>query len=429
MGGVTAGSGPGQEVPDEVLLARAYLSRVAEPACIPVWDLVRRTGPVVAAASIRAGDVPPAVAAATEARRASTDPASDLDAAGRHGMRLVVPESAEWPHFALAALEQAALRRVAGYRSGVERQREGGEPIPPLALWVKGAGDLSQAGIRAVAIVGSRAATPYGEHVAAELSYGLAARAVAVVSGGAHGIDAAAHRAALAAEGETAIVSAGGLDRPYPAGNAQLYERVAELGLLVSESPPGAAPQRHRFLTRNRLIASFAVGTVVVEAASRSGALSTARHCQLLGRTLMVVPGPVTSAMSAGCHALLRRDPAGAVLVSSVEQVLEVVGAVGEGLETVTSAAAGRAGPGTCEGLSRDDPRAVLDRLDPLARQVFDAIPVRRPAREDEIARRGGMSPLEVVRALPVLLAVELIESTDEGFRLAAGFRRRSGPG
>jgi DNA processing protein len=407
-------------VSDEVLLARAFLCRVAEPACVPLWDFVRREGPVAAAAAIRSGDVPNEVAAATAARRASADPGADLDAGLRHGMRFVVPESPEWPHFALAALEAAVLRLLRSYRAGTQRGRDGGEPVPPLALWVKGPGDLPAAAVRGAAIVGSRAATAYGEHVTAELSYGLATRGFDIVSGGAYGIDAAAHRAALSAEGQTILVSAGGLDRPYPPGNAALHERVAETGLLVTESPPGAAPHRHRFLTRNRLIASLATGTVVVEAATRSGALNTARHCQLLGRTLMAVPGPVTSPMSAGCHALLRdAGAARAVLVASLEHVLEAIGTAGEGID------------GSASGVTAAAPdqlRQRIDLLDARARRVFDGLPVRRPAREDELARRVGLPVVEVIRALPALQLAGLVESTDEGFRLAAAFRKRSQP-
>jgi DNA processing protein len=407
-------------VGEEVLLARAFLCRVAEPACVPLWDFVRREGPVAAAAAIRRGDVPGDVAAATAARRESTDPAADLEAGLRHGMRLVVPESAEWPHFALAALDTAGRRLLPSYRADTERRRDGGDPVPPLALWVKGPGDLAAAAVRGAAIVGSRAATSYGEHVTAELSYGLAARGFDIVSGGAYGIDAVAHRAALSAEGQTIMVSAGGLDRPYPPGNAALHERVAESGLLVSESPPGAAPHRRRFLTRNRLIASLATGTVVVEAAKRSGALNTARHCQLLGRTLMAVPGPVTSPMSAGCHVLLRGDNAErVVLVACVEHVLEAIGTAGEGIDPAAS----------------DDPagasdqlRQRIDLLDSRARQVFDGLPVRQVAREDELARRVGLPVVEVIRALPALRLAGLVESTEEGFRLAAAFRKRSRP-
>jgi DNA processing protein len=405
-------------VADGVLLARAYLSRVAEPGCIPVWDLVRTAGPVDAAAAIRRGAVPGDVVQATSARRDSVDPEADLDAADRHGLRLIVPESQEWPHFAIAALEATGLRRLATYRSGVERHREGGEPIPPLALWVKGPGDLPQAGVRGVAMVGSRAATTYGRHVASDLSYALGGRGFDVVSGGAFGIDAAAHQGALSADGQSILVSAGGLDRPYPPSNAALFDAVAESGLLVSESPPGAAPQRHRFLTRNRLIAALSTGTVVIEAAARSGALNTARHCQLLGRTLMAVPGPITSSMSAGCHVLLRREGDDrALLVASVDDVLEAIGSAGEGLYR----------PARSDSrVVADDLRPRIDRLDPRSRRVFDAVPVRRPAREDELARRSGLPVVDVIRSLPALRLAGLVESTDEGFRLDAAFRRRS---
>lgn len=405
-------------VSDEVLLARAYLCRVAEPACVPLWDFVRREGPVAAAAAVRSGDVPKEVAGATAARRASGDAEADLDAGLRHGMRLVVPESPEWPHFAFAALDAAALRLVASYGAGTGRRRDGGDPVPPLALWVKGPGDLVAAAVRGAAIVGARAATAYGEHVTAELAYGLASRGFDIVSGGAYGIDAAAHRAALSADGQTILVSAGGLDRPYPPGNATLHEHVAETGLLISESPPGAAPHWHRFLTRNRLIAALATGTLVVEAATRSGALNTARHCLLLGRTLMVVPGPVTSPMSAGCHALLRGDSAQrAVLVVSVEHVLEAIGTAGEGIDgsAPDDAAA-----------TPDQLRQCIDLLDSRARRVFDGVPVRQPAREDELARRTGLPVVDVIRALPALRLAGLVESTDEGFRLAAAFRKRA---
>ena len=283
-----------------MILARAFLSRITEPASIPVWDWVRRHGPVAAAESIQAGDVPPDVAHATAARRTAVRADDDLAAAERHGIRLVVPEGPEWPHFAFSSLEAVALTRLAAYRAGERTHRPGGELIPPLALWARGSGDLSHAAVRAVAIVGSRSASSYGEHVTAELAFGLARQDVVVVSGGAFGIDATAHRSALAAEGSTTIVSAGGIDRPYPSSNAMLFERAEVGGLVVSESPPGSAPHRHRFLTRNRLIAALSTGTVVTEAAARSGALNTAAHCIRLGRPLMAVPGPVTSAMSVG---------------------------------------------------------------------------------------------------------------------------------
>lgn len=413
MGGLSTrrgGAPSAGAVADDLLLARAYLSRVAEPASVPVWALVHDLGPVAAAAAIRDGTAPERVLRATEPRRGRIDPHADLEAAERHGIRLVVPESAEWPHFALAALENTGLARRRRFDRGETAVAEAGEPMPPLALWVSGSGDLASVGVRSVGIVGARAATGYGEHVTADLAYGLARRGLAVVSGGAYGIDAVAHRSALAAEGHTVLVSAGGLDRPYPPGNATLFARIAEAGLLVSESPPGCAPQRHRFLTRNRLIAALATGTVVVEAAVRSGAGNTAGHCFAQGRPVMAVPGPVTSPMSAGCHALLRREPEPALLVTSVADVLTVVGGVGEVVEAAPVEAA-------------QDVRAELDALDPLARRVFDGLPARRPAGPDEIAQRSGVSPLEVIRALPVLDLARLVEASDAGYRIAARLR------
>lgn len=400
------------EVSMEVLLARAYLSRVSEPANIAMWMLVERLGPVAAVAALRDGSAGPEALRAAAARRDVTDPLDDLEAADRCGVRLIVPESAQWPHFAFAALERTGQIRAAEYAAGRRAHSESGEPMPPLALWVRGPADLASVGVRSVGIVGSRAATTYGEQVTSELAYGLAQRGVSVVSGGAHGIDAAAHRAALAADGTTVLVSAGGLDRPYPPGNASLFGRVAESGLLVSESPPGCAPQRRRFLTRNRLIAALSTGTVVVEAAKRSGAANTAKHALTLQRPLMAVPGPVTSLMSTGCHELIRREQA--QLVGTIEDVLSVVGGIGEGIEVPDSD-----DPRLPEG----DVRAELDRLDATARHVFDGLFARRFAQPDELAARSGVSPLDVIRALPTLELAGLVETSEAGYRIAKRLR------
>ena len=414
-------------VAPEILLARAYLSRVAEPANVAMWALVRSLGPVAAAAAIRDGSAPRAVLDATEARRGSVDPYADLDAAQRCGARLVVPESVDWPHFGLAALECTGAAILAADARGLSRRRaDAGEPIPPLALWVRGAGELQSVGVRAAGFVGSRAATPYGEQIAAELAYGVARRGVVVVSGGAHGIDAAAHRAALSADGQTVLISAGGLDRPYPSGNAGLYERVADAGLLISESPPGCAPQRHRFLSRNRLIAALSTATVVVEAAHRSGAANTAAHCVTLGRPVMAVPGPVTSPMSAGCHALIRREHAPALLVSCVDDVLAVVGQIGDGLARADAAGRDPGKAATSEPSSSDAVRTVLDALDATSRRVFDGLTARRYARPEEIALRCGATTLDVIRSLPALDLAGLLESSDGGYRIAARVRTRS---
>ncbi len=406
-------------VPDDVLRARAYLSRVGEPAHPAVWRFVADAGPVEAAERIRGGRVPAAVAAATESRR-DGDPDADLEAAERHAIRLVVPESDEWPHFAFAALQQAAARDEPLHPSPSDLARRDGPPrsgggalVPPLAMWARGGADLTTLGFRSVGIVGARACTAYGDHVTRDLAYGLARADVVIVSGGAYGIDAAAHRAALTGGGTTVLVSAGGLDRPYPPSHAALFEKVAASGLLLSESPPGCAPQRHRFLTRNRLIAALSTGVLIVEAALRSGAANTASHAAALGRPVLAVPGPITSPMSAGCHRLLRLQPAPAVLVTCVDDVLAVIGSPGEGLSE----------PGL--GSPAADLRDELDQLDVTARRVFDGLPVRRFAGPDEIAARSGVAALAVLRTLPVLDLAGLLETGDGGYRIAARVRRR----
>ncbi len=395
-------------VSDEILFARAFLNRIAEPASIPLWLAVRRNGPVETAQAIRAGEAAGLVSEATAARVEHVDPYADLEAAQRRGVRLVVPESDEWPHFAFSALESAGGRRAERFANGERTQSESGELIPPLALWVKGTVDLAVVGVRSVAIVGARAATEYGERLARELAAGSSEHGITVVSGGAYGIDAAAHRGALAVGGETVLVSAGGLDKPYPPGNAGLFEQVAESGLLVSESPPGCDPRRRRFLTRNRLIAALGTGTVVVEAAHRSGALNTARHCCELGRPLMAVPGPVTSPMSVGCHRLLAAEHGRAQLVTGLNDVLPLVGSSRD-LVAETDP----------ERLENAGLRERLDILDATARQVFDGFPARGWTDPDRLAMATGLAPLAVVRALPMLEISGLVEASAEGFRIA----------
>lgn len=395
-------------VSDDVLAARAFLSRVAEPASVPLWMAVQRVGPVETARAIRSGAGGNGVSAAAVARARTVDPLADLEAAERRGIRLVVPESDEWPHFALSALEAAGERRAMKWSRGDRSVSEHGEPVPPLALWVRGAGDLASVGVRSVAIVGARDATAYGEYVAKVFAYGLAEREVVIVSGGAYGIDAVAHKGALAASGQTVLVSAGGLDRAYPPGHVDLYERVAESGLLVSESPPGADPRRRRFLTRNRLIACLGAGTVVVEAARRSGARNTARHAAQLGRPVMAVPGPITSMQSAGCHRLLAAESAPARLVTSVNDVLEVVGSARDVLAETEP-----------EQQAKIGVRERLDALDPTSRQVFDGFPARGWVSLERLALATNLEPVAVLRVLPLLEVAGLVQISDQGYRIA----------
>jgi DNA processing protein len=252
----------------------------------------------------------------------------------------------------------------------------------PHCLWVRGdVGALARLQ-PSVAIVGARAATSYGDHVARELSADLAGGGIPVVSGGAYGIDGAAHRAALQVDGLTVALLAGGVDRSYPAGNAGLIERVATSGAVASEVPCGAAPTKWRFLQRNRLIAALSGATIVVEAGWRSGSLNTAGHAAALSRPLGAVPGPVTSAASAGTHRLLREYDA--ACITSAADVRELLG-----IEQDATA-------------RRPDSGAPTDDTT----RVRDALSTRSPRAASDIARRTGMS-IEHVEVVLGLLRLE----------------------
>ena len=178
----------------------------------------------------------------------------------------------------------------------------------PVGLWCVGAGSLAELAKRSLAIVGARAATAYGERIATDIAAQAAQESVTVVSGAAYGIDAAAHRGVLAGAGATVAVLACGVDVAYPASHRGLLTRISETGVIVSEAPPGSPPHKHRFLIRNRLIAALSQSTLVVEAALRSGSLSTANWAHSLGRDVWGIPGPITSATSAGVHTAIRNN-------------------------------------------------------------------------------------------------------------------------
>jgi len=423
MRGLEPVNGP-SHVDDEVLLARAYLSRVAEPTCVPLWAAVRRAGPVAVAEAVRAGDVPDDLREATAGRANRIDPHADLEAADRRGIRLLVPEMSDWPHIAMAALESTALERLARYVAGDKTRALGGELVPPLALWTRGPAALASLSLRSAAIVGSRSSTSYGNEVAKDLAYRLALRDFDVVSGGAYGIDAAAHRGALAAAGRTFLVTAGGVDEPYPSGNRDLFARVARSGLILSESPPGAKPHRHRFLSRNRLIAALGTGTVVVEAAARSGAMNTAAHCRGLGRVLMAVPGPVSSTFSVGCHRLLSSEHAPARLVTRVEDVVAQIGGSSDLSFDDSSSGSSQEPPGgETAGASRS---RAADALDPTTRQVLDGFPARATITLDRLIVTSGVPQSDTIRAIPMLQMHGLIEQdADGGYRLVNAPRAR----
>jgi DNA processing protein len=313
-----------------------------------------------------------------------------LETADRLGARIVTPADDEWPR----QVEDLALI------SREDGEREHRNVDPPLCFWVRGAAPLRETLEKSVAVVGSRAVSSYGQHVTREFSFGLARQGWTVVSGGAFGVDATAHRTALGAGAATVAVLACGIERPYPAAHSSLFEQIAEQGLLLTEWPPGAAAYRMRFLTRNRVIAAATRGTIMVEAGTRSGARNTLTYARLLHRPAMVVPGPITSAMSVGCHAELRKP--GTILVSRCDQVIEEIGPIGE-----------------LAALDRGPERAE-DALDSTARRLLDAVLPRKAQGAEQLAAVAGVSGLEARRALPMLVAHGFVVVNEAGkYRLA----------
>jgi DNA processing protein len=422
-------------------LARAALSYLAEPGDPALGALLDLCPPSEILAAIKADELPQvrpvggatpvagatsagdaaAVGGGSPARRAALRRAlrrwrvrlarlpsnADLAAARPDGIRLVCPGDPEWP----AGLDQLG-------------------PARPYALWVRGHADLRFACLRSVSVVGARAATSYGAHVAAEIAADLADRGWAVVSGGAYGIDAAAHRGALAADGVTIAVLACGVDYPYPAGHADLFAAISEeQGLIVSEWPPGSRPARTRFLVRNRSIAALACGTVIVEAGERSGALNTAHHAAELGRPLMAVPGPVTSAQSAGCHRIIREWAA--TCVTCAADVIEVCSPLTVPGAPAPAYGARAGGPPAGGPVYASSPRSgppgsrppvtgplSRDDLDSDSARVLDALPARGQAGPATIAIDAGVDLDTVLRCLGLLAGQGFIERCAGGWRL-----------
>jgi DNA processing protein len=292
---------------DNVRQARASLAVLFEPGD-QLRDLVAAHGPVDTFNRLRDGSLP-LTGLRSEVRRV---PEQQLWAAVARvvaeeaGGRIVIPEDDDWP------TGLADLAAMPDFDADVPAV---------LCLWVRGDLPVAAAMKQSVTVTGARAATSYGEIVANELGHGLAVHGWSVAAGGAYGVDAAAHRGALVGEGITVAVLPCGLDRLYPTANASLLNRIADTGLLISMWPPGIGPVRARMAATRTLLAALTEGTVVVEAARRSGALTVLRHTIALGRAAMVVPGPVSSAVSAGCHDALREDSR-VLLVTGVADVL-----------------------------------------------------------------------------------------------------------
>lgn len=352
--------------------SRIALAAVCEPGEAGLADVIDSWGPTATvAALLDAGRQRPKIPRADALRRRLEE--LDLDALidrGRDiGARVVVPGDGQWP---------GRMNELRAHR--------------PLALWCWGEADPRLMALRSVAIVGARACTRYGEWVAREWSAQLAQDDVTVISGGAYGIDAAAHRGALAVDGVTICVLAGGVDTPYPRGNEGLFAEIVDRGLLVSEAPPGETVRRRRFLTRNRLIAALASATCVVEAAHRSGSVTTASNAAELNRPVLAVPGPVTSEMSRGTHRLVHEGVA--MLAADVTDVRAVL----PDFERAHGASP-HDPRSRFRGHATHDESGVLSGERPISRvlqEVLDAVPTLRRSAEgmslDDIAVRSGVS-------------------------------------
>lgn len=338
---------------------------------------VAREGAIEVVSQLRAGHGRAAHVAAVASRGVDAGERM-LDHIHRIGGHLRIPGDLGWP---------ASLQDLAD---------------PPVALWVRGRLEPRPLLLDSVAIVGARAATPYGERIALGMAHDLASSGATVISGGAIGIDAAAHRGALVDGGSTLAVLACGVDVVYPRAHDALFAQILEQGSLVSEVAPGRPVHRHQFLRRNRLIASLSRGTVVVEAALRSGALSTAAHARALGRHVMAVPGPVTNLQSLGCHALLRD---GATLVADAAQVRELIA------------------PLTLELPESEPVRDVRDDLDADTRTVLEAFPARRGITVARLLAATGLPLPTVAASLGAAEHAGLIERQGEQWRLSATAR------
>lgn len=357
--------------------ALVTLAIIAEPPSSPLVIALAGEAPCAVLERLRRGELAgasPRAIAGLQTRLAAVDVARSLSLATRVGARFVAPGDDEWPQRLGDLSDQA-----------------------PLGLWLRGRPRLNELVETSVAVVGARAATTYGVTIASELAVELTTRGATVVSGAAFGIDAAAHRGALSVSGPTVAVLACGIDRAYPLAHDELLRRIGEQGLVVSELAPGAGVTRGRFLVRNRLLAAMTCGTVVVEAAVRSGALNTATRARDLSRHVMAVPGPVTSAMSAGCHEEIRARAAN--LVTDAADVLDVVGVLGR----------------DALGERREGARP-LDQLTSPQLAVFDALPLRASREVDEVARSCGLGLVGVLAAMGRLHELGLVEPVGSGW-------------
>lgn len=371
--------------------ARLVLARVTEPGDHRVAALVASLGAAEVLARLATGSTGEGDRSPVAAKVLAADPERDLRVGDRIGLRFLIPGDPEWP----CPLDDLAYAEPVDRHGGV-----------PLGLWVRGEGRLDDLVSSAVAVVGSRSATSYGTDLAQRIGYDLGEAGVAVVSGAAFGIDYAAHRGALGSARPTVAVLACGADRAYPAAHAELLRWIAKTGAVVSEQSPGTPPGRARFLARNRLIAALGRGTVVVEAALRSGALSTANWAGRLNRELMGCPGPVTSVASTGVHELIRAGRAS--LVVDARQVLELVSPAGQHSLPIP-----RGAERASDGLTDEQLR------------LLDALAVMRGRTVSVLADEVDSSHAAALGALGELARRDLAEEDQGLWRLGAAALRR----
>ena len=350
--------------------ARAILSIASEPGDEKLGALIGEYGASQALEMIQSGQVTGAIVNRVRAAIQSNALDYSMKLLTNFGGRFIIPSDDEWPEL-LNDLDTNA----------------------PVGLWVKGPANLKVATEKSLAVVGARASTSYGERMASEVGSFAGQAGVGVVSGAAYGIDAAAHRGALAASGCTIAVLACGVDVSYPAAHAGLLSRIGESGLVISEAPPQGKPHKRRFLVRNRLIATLAQSTVVIEAALRSGSLSTANWANALGRDVWGIPGPLTSATSAGVHAGIRDG-----VMAIVTEISDVTARFSAETEMLG------------------------EQLDPLEIAVLKIIEVTGAATETIIAKisqasDGKVDVHEIHSALAILELRGLIERTSTGWR------------
>lgn len=310
-------------------------------------------------------------------RAVNAKPDEDFGVLEGLGGRFVIPGDSEWP-----------------------RQLDDLGPQKPHGLWVLG---TLPSGV-GCSIVGARASTQYGNRNSYDISSELASHSITVVSGGAFGVDIAAHRGALDASGHTTAVMAGGVGQLYPASHQSDFRRIIDHGgAVISEAPPMWRPARWRFLARNRLIAALGMATVLIEAGLRSGALSTVRHALSLGREVGALPGMVTQELSKGCHEAIRN---GATLVRNGRDVMELLELNPEYQDVLFGA-----------------PTAIDQGIDALAREqrrVWEALPVRTEMKLERIITESGLSRQETLAALAALELTGYVHSTLRGWKRVA---------